>query len=989
MNRQKLLFEINRLLSIFTAQVKGNNTLQLTDINKHSEHTLIPLFSEIYGYKHLKNLNTFGQYNFPAVDLGDDEAKVAVQVTSETGAAKVIQTLQAFKKHQLHKRFNHLFFYILTEKKTLQSARIDVELDGSFRFDKSSDYRDYSDLLRAIEEFEPHRLQRVLNILEASFGNQAETRRVVYSSIPDAPRYLVGRDVILGTLLSELTSGNNAVLSSEGKAGVGKTTLAVALAHHQEVRDYFADGILWVSLGPSPQPENEQANWANALNIHFTPSAAPQDKKEILKQTIANRKLLIIIDDAWQTVHAELFRCGGPNCTYFLTTRDQDVARSFATPQHVIKINELGDDDAYTFLKQLAPEVCAAYPHETRALSDKLGGLPLAIELAGVYLSGKSNRFFKSTKERGLAVVSNSKERLEFATNRLGATTDQQQTLEQVISLSLEELDGPSRQAFYALGAFAPKPDTFDLEAAKAVTGADETTLANLLNGNLLDIDGNETLMLHQVLADVAKQQTLEITYQRHLTHYLDQVNRDRENWQRIQGLYPQLSHAAERLKALQAESFIDVMWALRIYHERRGLRQTELDWYEHGLELFRRNGNQEGEANVLNNIGLVYDYIGELTQALNYYELALPIRRVIGDRNGEATTLNNIAAAYNSLGNPRKALDYYFEALPILRETGLRLGEAIVLSSVGAIFDNLRLSAQALDYLNQSLSIHREIGSREGEAVALGNIASVYDNQGEPGKAVDHYKQALTILREIGDRDKEAATLSNIGSIYHSLGDFDLALEFLNQALPIQQEIGDRAGHATTLGSIGTVYMSVGNLEHALAILNQALLILRELGHRSVEGTTLHSIGAVYVALGEREQSASHFHHALDHFYDSLAIFLGLGERGREANALNSIGYVYDKLGDTTLSLKHYNYALSKLKEVGDRTIEADTRFNIAMVYKQQGNLSAAISELEKVALLQKDTHSQFVENVEDLVEELRGQLKSEPHPDSNAESQ
>ena len=68
----------------------------------------------------------------------------------------------------------------------------------------------------------------------------------------------------------------------------------------------------------------------------------------------------------------------------------------------------------------------------------------------------------------------------------------------------------------------------------------------------------------------------------------------------------------------------------------------------------------------MLNNIGYVYDALGDKRKALDFYEQALPLRRQVGDRGGEATTLNNIGSVYSALGDKRKALDFYEQALPL-----------------------------------------------------------------------------------------------------------------------------------------------------------------------------------------------------------------------------------------------------------------------------------------------------------------------------------
>ncbi len=78
--------------------------------------------------------------------------------------------------------------------------------------------------------------------------------------------------------------------------------------------------------------------------------------------------------------------------------------------------------------------------------------------------------------------------------------------------------------------------------------------------------------------------------------------------------------------------------------------------------------GDRSQEATTLNNIGLVYDALGEKQKALDYLQQALPLRRAVGARAGEAATLNNIGGVYDALGEKQKALDYYQQALPGFR---------------------------------------------------------------------------------------------------------------------------------------------------------------------------------------------------------------------------------------------------------------------------------------------------------------------------------
>src|SRR5262249_33169034 len=111
------------------------------------------------------------------------------------------------------------------------------------------------------------------------------------------------------------------------------------------------------------------------------------------------------------------------------------------------------------------------------------------------------------------------------------------------------------------------------------------------------------------------------------------------------------------------------------------------IEKYQEALQLFRDIGDHREEATTLNDIGLVYDSLGERQKALDHYNEALQIRRAVGDRQGEAATLHNIGTVYISMGENQKALDHYNQALPLRRAAADRQGEAATLDNIGSVY--------------------------------------------------------------------------------------------------------------------------------------------------------------------------------------------------------------------------------------------------------------------------------------------------------------
>ncbi|MCB9421760.1 MAG: hypothetical protein H6667_18310 [Ardenticatenaceae bacterium] len=401
---------------------------------------------------------------------------------------------------------------------------------------------------------------------------QPEERPPLWAGVPPLPGHFLGREALLDTLVKQLTNGQTLALSAEGLPGVGKTTLAVALAYHPQVLKHFGDGVLWAGLGPAGDPRLALTEWGQSLRADLAGAVELADMQRAVQHLIGQRRLLLVIDDAWELEAAQALRCGGPNCCYLLTTRDKGLARTFAGAAGMTSVPVLAQDPAFTLLQKLAPEACAHDPAAAAALTQAVGGLPLALELLGGYLGAPERHLFPDLSQAALAELADPAQRLRLAQQRLGGRGPAV-TLAETIQLSLTGLPDGAADAFYAMGAFAPKPESFSRAAAEAVTAGDGGILALLAARNLLERageTGEERLALHQTLADTARTSMPDAAQARHRAYYLAAANEDRGDWRRIERAYGQIKWAWRH--APDSEALIDMFWAIHRHQHRRGL---------------------------------------------------------------------------------------------------------------------------------------------------------------------------------------------------------------------------------------------------------------------------------------------------------------------------------------------------------------------------------------------------------------------------------
>ncbi|MCQ4313707.1 SMEK domain-containing protein [Pseudomonas stutzeri] len=246
MDHQLLLNEVKKEFIELVMNVEASSAMSLFDTHRIAEKIMLPLFKIIMDWKDLRNLNAEDGENFPAIDLADDVARVAIQVTGTSGLEKVKRTLEKFLRHKLNDSYDRLVIYVLTKKQSTYSQKsVDRVVRKSMSFNAVDDILDYTDLLKEIAKLPPDKVTLALETLKSyRLGNdpaqhpewllqteksreqiQAFTPRWLFFAERKIP--LIGREAELQALtkfMKDPASFRWWVIC--GPAGMGKTRLA-------------------------------------------------------------------------------------------------------------------------------------------------------------------------------------------------------------------------------------------------------------------------------------------------------------------------------------------------------------------------------------------------------------------------------------------------------------------------------------------------------------------------------------------------------------------------------------------------------------------------------------------------------------------------------------------------------------------------------------------------------------------------------------------
>lgn len=636
--------------------------------------------------------------------------------------------------------------------------------------------------------------------------------------LPPVLRHFAGRDSQVDEVVDRLRAagrrGAAPILSIEGMAGTGKTSLAVYAAHR--LADAYPDGQIYLELnGFSARPALTELQALTRLlgAVGVQAKAVPSEVAEaaaLVRSKLAGRRVLLLLDNAADSAQVEHLIPADAGCAVITTSRRKLI--SLAGAEHL----ELGLLDPVAALAVLRSVLGSgrvdAEPAEVERLVEQCGRLPLAIGLAAARLAAHP-----SWRVRDLA------DRLADEQARLDELAAGDAELRAAFAVSIDDPADFARLGVVDL-------ETIGLAVGAAILdrplSAAEGVLEELVDLHILQSAAPERYHLHDLLQVYAREQA-SITLAADervavLARVLELYRRAGLESTRLYAPNSLVLRWADDAWSSPALGFADAAAAF-------GWLDTELPSLLGAVNQVAVGEPGQATGMVPGLVLGLAPYFTSHGPATTWRQLIETVIRLTTDQVTVGMLLGDRGITEAILGLDDESVASFRRSVDVLRAAGDQAGEAVALGNLGRQLALIGRRDEAREPLERALAMHREVGLAAGEASLLMTLGMNWWTSGERAKGLELVLRSRELQAELGNIRGLAFAEHNVGLLSVGLGEVADGMAALLTALELQRSIDYRAGVADAQADIGTVMIQYGGRADGLERIRQAIALAAE----------------------------------------------------------------------------------------------------------------------------------------------------------------
>jgi serine phosphatase RsbU (regulator of sigma subunit)/tetratricopeptide (TPR) repeat protein len=244
------------------------------------------------------------------------------------------------------------------------------------------------------------------------------------------------------------------------------------------------------------------------------------------------------------------------------------------------------------------------------------------------------------------------------------------------------------------------------------------------------------------------------------------------------------------------------------------------------GLYIARKYKFKKLQGELLNNLGIIYDYKGNYPKSLECYFTALRIQEKIKDEEGQAYSMSNIGLIYTNQNNNDEALYYHTKSLKLRKKIKFSPGIAASYNNIGICYLNKKDFDRALEYFSKSKQMDVQRKDSIGLMDDLNNIGLCWLEKKQYEKAIQNFKDCIVLRLKFKDQYGASKAINNIATCYMKQKKFDEAETEFKKGLAIGLKIGGNESIWYSYENLSEIAKIKGDYKAAFNYLNKAIEI-------------------------------------------------------------------------------------------------------------------------------------------------------------------
>ncbi|MEU6857586.1 BTAD domain-containing putative transcriptional regulator [Glycomyces sp. NPDC046736] len=680
---------------------------------------------------------------------------------------------------------------------------------------------------------------------------QSATVAEVPRELPRPPHPFAGRgDELraLDELVERPGQGRTAVVTGIG--GVGKTALAVHWAHR--AADRFPDGQLYIDLrghGDTPplRPIDALATMLPSLGV--PPAQVPLDPGEAaarLRERTADRRLLVVLDNAASADQVRPLLPEGPNALVVVTSRRRLDGLVTEPGGVALTLGPLASGDA----RDLVARLLRVPDQDAGDLAERCGRLPLALRIAAANLAESPN------PDVGAYIRRLSRtDRLDSL--RIDDDADDA-AVRAVFASSYRAMPESARRLFRLLGSI-PGTD-ISAEGSASLSGASldatERALGELVEAHLVDHHRPGRYRLHDLISLYAAEQ-------------LTAEDPEPERFAASERLLLWYLHGADECRARVYPSFYHIPLSKQDNVLPEMDRETASVWLktEHrnliAAVVYAAEHGPQRIAWQLNDLLRGYIWLSAHgPDGLRAGRAALAAAEAENDLAGQAVTELGLTTAMLRCNRPEEAIEHGLRAVELGAAAGFPGCQAAAEQNIAHACASLGRLREAIAHGEAALRIAVELDGYDGEVANLAIIGVAYCHLGELDTSIEYFTRGLDLAVERNMFTFEGSLRANLANAHRLHGDVDIAQSYMDEVLKTQ---GGVSQSVTVLTLAARIHLAAGRHEQALDHATRAVDGLDGISDQRIGLNALSALGSVKDAIGEHRAAVDCFDRALD----------------------------------------------------------------------------------------------------------------------------